>query len=72
MADTTTNIADNSAELIAYKLFQEVARAEGKELWAGAAGTERPDRRWLLDTYAECISAVKFPARRKSPTGLVD
>jgi hypothetical protein len=62
MADTTpvVHIGENSPEQVAFKLLQSIAGNEGKKL-SGATPTvgEYPDKKWLLDTYAECLHAVK-------------
>ena len=59
MADTTTvNIAENSAEYIAYKLLQIMARTDGVTL---VGMGEKPSREWILKTYAACLLAVKSP-----------
>jgi hypothetical protein len=50
-------------EHIAYVLLGIVARSEGKTLGSAANGNP-PDRKWLLDTFAECIQAVKAPDQR--------
>jgi uncharacterized membrane protein YhaH (DUF805 family) len=50
-------------EHIAYNLFTMIARTEQKALFASSKG-DNPDRKWLLDTYAECIQAVKEPDKR--------
>lgn len=60
MADSTTvHIGENSPEEVALKLFYEVAAAEKKDTWKGYGHTEKPDRKWILDTYFECLQAVK-------------
>jgi hypothetical protein len=54
-------VSDNSPERVAYDLLVAVAHAEHKDpvatsgsaLWADA------DRKWILDTYAECLQAVR-------------
>lgn len=67
MSDTTVvHIGENSPEQVAYKLLQMIAAAEGKLLSATMAGPATADRKWLLDTYAECLIAVRMPAGRKS------
>ncbi len=50
-------------EHIAYVLLMAIAKGEGKPLSGGSAGT-MPDRKWLLDTFAECMRAVKDPDKR--------
>lgn len=47
-------------EHIGYVLLGDVARAENKALNKTDKG-DVPDRKWLLDTFAECIRAVKDP-----------
>jgi hypothetical protein len=49
-----------SPEEIAHKLLYAVAWGENIDLdgWAKA------DRKWILDTYAECLLTVKDPATR--------
>jgi hypothetical protein len=59
MADApVVHIGQNSPEEVAYKLWHEVARAEGKDT-TYTSGNNKPNRKWILDTYAECITAVR-------------
>ncbi len=64
MSDTkVVNAGENTPEEIAYKLFIEVAHAEDvRTRYTG--GERKPSRQWILDTYAECILAVRAPADR--------
>jgi hypothetical protein len=55
------HIAENSPEEVAFKLLYEIAEAEGMQMRL-AGGTKKPDRQWILDTYAECIMAVRTPS----------
>lgn len=65
MADqAVVHLGENSPEHVALQLFHEVAWAEKKELYRGAGGPDRPDRAYILDTYAECLRAVKNPHSR--------
>jgi hypothetical protein len=59
MADTNTtvHIGENSPEQVAYKMVRDVANIEGKELVAGYP--KSTDRKWYLDTFAECLKAVR-------------
>jgi hypothetical protein len=50
-------------EHIAYVLLGIVARAEQKALNKTDSGAA-PDRKWLLDAFAECMRAVKDPDKR--------
>lgn len=63
MADSKVTLGENSPEEVAYKLFREVANAEGKRSIYGT-GSTAPDRKWILDTYAECLLAVRSPHDR--------
>jgi hypothetical protein len=53
-----------SPELVAYWLAIHVAEADGKAFGKHHPGNEQADRKWMLDTYAECILAVTAPERR--------
>ena len=44
-----------SAEAVALELLHKLMVSERKD---------DPDRKWLLDTYAECLEAVHRPAKR--------
>ena len=52
-----------SQEEIAYKLLYLVAWGEDKDLDAWG----KCDRKWILDTYAECLRTVQNPAARPEP-----
>ncbi len=60
--ETIVHIGENSPEQVAYKLFENVARSEGRDLFAH--GDNPADRQYILDTYAECITAVTAPHAR--------
>lgn len=63
--DVKSKDGDNTPEGVALKLLEFIATAEGKALIGQPAGTTtRPDRKWILDCYAECHLAVagKRPA----------
>jgi len=53
-----TPAAENSAEDVAYKLLFDIIRNER------GSSTKVADRKWFLDTYAECLLAVKYPKER--------
>lgn len=62
MADDVkvTNFPDpSSKERVAYDLYRDVMMAEGKNLGAAEGTGKRPDRKYLLDLYAECLRAAK-------------
>lgn len=48
---------------IAFRLLEAVSFCEGKSIKAGAT---QADRKYVLDTYAECLRAVKDPDLRIS------
>jgi hypothetical protein len=58
MSDSTIQAGENSPEQVAFKLLQVVAYVEGKSLAAAQGGT-KPDRKWVLETYVQCLTAVK-------------
>jgi hypothetical protein len=53
----------SSAEEVAYRLFMEIAHVEGMSTRERPSGGYT-DRRWILDTYAECLMAVTAPSKR--------
>ncbi len=53
------HINENSPEQIALRLMNQVMIAEKKK-------SDVTTRKYLLDTYAECLRAVKNPTSRKS------
>ena len=58
MAETQTH------EAVALALLHLVAMAEDKNVSPGGGTARRPDRQWLLDTYGECLAAVKGQRKR--------
>jgi hypothetical protein len=61
--EAVVHVGENSPEQVAFKLFHEVVSAEGPAL--GAKGGV--NRKWILDTYAECLLAVRLPSHRLNP-----
>lgn len=59
MADTpVVHIGENSPEEVALKLLEKVSQVERRPLYR--SDDQQPaDRKWILDTYAECLDAVK-------------
>ncbi|AZO81824.1 MULTISPECIES: hypothetical protein [unclassified Bosea (in: a-proteobacteria)] len=55
---TTAYFGEGSPQAVAFKLLKEVAYAESKELSVSGAADSKPDRKWILDTFAECLSAA--------------
>ena len=47
---------EGTPETIAFKLLDVVAKAEGYNLASFNAGI---DRKWILQTYAQCLTVVK-------------
>jgi hypothetical protein len=54
----------NCPEAIAYWLLVHVAGAEGKSLSHHHIKGDEADRKWILDTFAECMLAVRSPEKR--------
>ena len=50
---------------VALELFYVVVRAEGRRLVADAEGNPAVSRKYILDTYAECLKAST--GRRVTP-----
>lgn len=61
MADApVVHIGENSPEHVAYRLMRDIANVEGKLLTKSDKSPERvADRKWILDTYAECLGAIR-------------
>jgi len=55
------HIGENSPEQVALKLLGAVAKADGKKISAYGilSGDQPADRKYILDTYAECLHAVR-------------
>ena len=60
MADApVVHIGENSPEHIAHRLMHEIAIVEGKSFQRSPGqGFEKADRKWILDTFAECLRAA--------------
>ena len=66
--DPVIHLAENAPEHLAYLLLRTIASNVGKTLVSsGTSGAASADRKWLLDTYAECLIAVKNPEKRPLP-----
>lgn len=63
MADApVVHIGENSPEKVALTLVEYLARMEGLVLFKPHSSNRDDtgaDRKWLLDTYAECLTAVR-------------
>ena len=61
MADNAVvHIGENSREYVAYKLLQEIAETEGVTFSHKPFNEKKSaDRKYILDTYAECLEAVQ-------------
>ena len=64
MTDPALHIGDNSPEYVAYRLMFDIAKVEKKAL-TPSASCQTADRRWVLDTYAECLRIVRSPQARR-------
>jgi hypothetical protein len=66
MATDNTGIDHpDSPEYIAYRLFLHISAIERRPLdWSGDQSLSRPDRNWILCTYAQCLDAVRNPGSR--------
>jgi hypothetical protein len=66
MADApVVHIGENSPEYVAYRLMLDIAEAEGKRFSKPAPGyggsSQVADRDWILNTYRQCLRAVRDP-----------
>ena len=70
MADApVVHIGENSPEQVAYRLLHDIARVEDKLLERSEKNPQKiVDRKWILDTYRECINAVRGQSG-SSPAG---
>lgn len=68
MPDTVVHIGENSPEQVAFNLLHVVANIENKTLMPGSG----VDRKWVLDTYAECLNAVHNPTGRTTSVTRTD
>lgn len=61
MADKTAapvvHIGENSPEKVALDLLNIIVTLEGRQLYK--TGNNPADRKWFLDTYVECLRAVR-------------
>ena len=61
MADqTVAHIGENSPKQVAFKLLEKISLVESRPLYpVTEGGKTAADRKWILDTYVECIKAVR-------------
>lgn len=71
MADEAVVHADeNPPEQVAYMLMCDVMGAENRVAALNPReGYQAADRKYLLDTYAECLLAVRNPETRQNAFG---
>jgi len=54
------NPSGDSPEIVALALLERVARSEGRQFERKSEdGGIVADRQWILDTYFECLNAVR-------------
>lgn len=56
--NTVVKFGENSPEYVAYRLLQDIKVAEGIG-YNTSSGRNNVDRKWILETYAECLAAVQ-------------
>jgi hypothetical protein len=65
MVDSVVHIGENSPEHVAYRLMRDVAHVESKLLEQSVKNPQNvATRKWILDTYAECLRIVRAPGNR--------
>ena len=57
-------ISEASREEVALKLLHLIAVQEGKDLSSNTSRGSKADRKWTLDTYAECLRTIIDPVGR--------
>ena len=63
--ETVVHIGENSPEYVAHRLLSDIAAVEQKVFHRNpSSGQTSADRQWILDTYAECLQAVRKPYSR--------
>ncbi|MES1199562.1 MAG: hypothetical protein ABUS48_06245 [Pseudomonadota bacterium] len=65
MSEASSPDGETSPEQMAYLLLLHIAQMEKRAIRTADTG-EATDRKWLLDTFAECLNAVRNPAGRIS------
>ncbi len=53
------NPSGDSPELVALALLERIAHREGRHFEAAPQQGSTADRQWILDTYFDCLSAVR-------------
>ena len=54
------NPSGEGPEIVALALLERIARSEGRHFDAKPEiGADIADRKWILDTYSECLDAAK-------------
>ncbi len=56
---------ESTPEMVALRLFHFLCAAE-KKSFEPKQGFAVPERKWILDTYAECLLTVQRPDSRKA------
>jgi hypothetical protein len=57
--EAVVHIGENSPQQVAYRLMHDIAAVEGKSLHRNPSqGYQQADRKWILNTYAECVEAA--------------
>ncbi|MEE4012121.1 hypothetical protein V1T76_08680 [Roseibium sp. FZY0029] len=65
MADAPiVHIGENSPEEVALKLLNHISSVEHQPLYRTERNTPA-SREWILDTYAECLTAVRGFRKKK-------
>lgn len=61
MTDTTgeAGATAGSAESVAYQMLRDIAFAERRDYRGLPAGENRVSKGWILNTYRECLAAVR-------------
>ncbi len=53
------NPSGDSPEIVALALLERIAHSEGRHFEAAPHEGSAADRRWILDTYFDCLNVVR-------------
>ncbi|MDD2705235.1 MAG: hypothetical protein PHU07_07890 [Acidocella sp.] len=65
MAENVLKLGEGTPEEVAFKLLQSIAIVEGKKVIGLNPITHTTTKKWILDTYAECLLTVRVPQGRE-------
>jgi hypothetical protein len=58
-SSTMLNPSGDSPEIVALALLERIARSEGRHFETAPPEGSAADRQWILETYLDCLTAVR-------------